>query len=90
MRGSLCPGLLQRGVWEAVSGMREAKSVEILQVHEVEGWTTGGKKQRWRPQMLREMMGQVDACKQQGSTSRMRESTLYFYVVQLYVPEATV
>lgn len=41
MRGSLCPGLLQRGVWEAVSGMREAKPVEILQVPEVKGWVTG-------------------------------------------------
>lgn len=41
MRGSLYPGLLQRGVWEAVSGMREAKPVEILQVHEVKGWVTG-------------------------------------------------
>lgn len=45
MRGSLCPGLLQRGVWEAVSGMREAKSVEILQVDEVKGWMMGGREE---------------------------------------------
>lgn len=47
MRGSLCPGLLQRVVWEAVSVMREAKSVGILQVHEVKSLMTqdgeGGK-----------------------------------------------
>lgn len=51
-------------IWKAVNGMREAKSVEMLHVHEVKGWTTGGKIQCWRPQMLREMMGQADACKQ--------------------------
>lgn len=36
-RESMCPRLLQRGVCEAFSGMREAKSLEMLQVHEVKG-----------------------------------------------------
>lgn len=50
-----------KGVCGDVGGMREAKSIEVLQVHEVELDNGGKKPQHWGPQILREMMGQVDA-----------------------------
>lgn len=45
--------------------MREAKSVGILQVHEVKSlmiWGGGGGNPHWRLQMLKEMVGQVNEC----------------------------